>query len=327
MTAGLPFPIPPDRVLSSWRRALASFQPRRLWLGQLLLHRVEALVRVARRREVEPVRLALLRQLAEAAPLDQLRVDRDLLARWLQELSADGLIEPEGGRRLTERGRQALDSGAYTASVDERRVFTFLDEGDPIRPLLFAPLQGRAVALTPPPGWRFEPATLEESVRQSQEWKARHGFPTDVEAVLGSAASATDWRRVILDRPEQLLMVFVLSGDPAEKRRLGFAVRADDWVLQAESPALSLDEEDRDALPALGAEPSPEAWREAWRVWCQRRGLSDADACRIESLEDRVRVIAPRGLASTLGGDRNEAWLLAGAGRTRVAAPMEIVEG
>ncbi|HBI45424.1 MAG TPA: hypothetical protein DDY78_21610 [Planctomycetales bacterium] len=331
MTAGVPFPIPPDRVLSSWRRALTAFQPRRLWLGQLLLHRVEALVRIARRHEVEPVRLALLRQLAEATPLDQLRVDRDMLARWLHELSADGLIEPDGEGRLTERGRQALDSGAYTASVEERRVFTFLDEGDPSRPLLFAPFHGRAVALAPPPGWRFDAATLEECARRSKEWKTRHGFPTDVEAVLGPAApdtgAAPDWRRVILDRPEQLLMIFIRSDDAAQRRRLGFAVRADDWVLQTDAPALSLDEDDREALPALGAEPSPEAWREAWRVWCQRRGLSDADACRIEALADRVRVVAPRGLASTLGGDRNEAWLLAGAGRTRVAAPMEIVEG
>jgi hypothetical protein len=329
MTAGHPFPIPPDRVLSSWRRALAAFQPRRLWLGQFLLHRVEALVRVARRYEVEPIRLALLRQLAEAVPLDSLRVDRDVLTRLLQELSADGLIEPDGEGRLTERGRHSLNTGAYTASVEERRVFTFLDEGDPSRPLLFTPLQGRAVALAPPPGWRFDAATLEESVRRSQEWKMQHGFPTDVEAVLAptAPATATDWRRVILDRPEQLLMAFIVSSDAARPPRLGFAVRADDWVLQSDAPALSLDEDDREALPALGAEPSAEAWREAWRIWCQRRGLSDADACRIESLEDRVRVVAPRGLASTLGGDRNEAWLLAGAGRTRVAAPMEIVEG
>jgi len=82
---------------------------------------------------------------------------------------------------------------------------------------------------------------------------------------------------VILDRPEQILMVFIPSGDAAERRRLGFAVRADDWVLQTDAPALSLDEDDGDVLPALGAEPSPEMWREAWRVWCQRRGLSDAD--------------------------------------------------
>ena len=121
-------------------------------------------------------------------------------------------------------------------------------------------------------------------------------------------------------------MVFIPCADAAERRRLGFAVRPEDWALQTEAPALSLDEDDQDALAELGAEPSPEAWREAWRVWCQRRGLSDADACRVEALADRVRVAAPRRLISTLGADRNEAWLLAGRGRVRVAAPTEIVE-
>ncbi len=165
-------------------------------------------------------------------------------------------------------------------------------------------------------------------MRRPPEWKARHGFPAEVEAALGpDAAVGIDWRRVILDRPEQILAVFVPSAEAAGRRRLGFAVRADDWMLQADAPAVSVDEEDRETLPALGADPAPEAWREAWRVWCQRRGLSDADACRIEALEDRVRVAAPRGLISTLGGDRNEAWLLAGGGRVRVAAPVEIVEG
>jgi len=103
-------------------------------------------------------------------------VDREVLARWLHELSADGLIEAGGAGRLTERGRRVLDSGAYTAPVEERRAFTFLDEGDTNSPLFFVALQGRAVALAPPPGWRFEPATLEESVRQPPEWKTRHGF-------------------------------------------------------------------------------------------------------------------------------------------------------
>ena len=300
MTAGYLFPIPPDRVLSSWRRALIAYQPRRLWLGQLLLHRVEALVRIRRRCEVEPMQLALLRQLAEAAPLDQLRVDRDVLARWLHELAAEGLIEADATGRLTERGQRSLESGSYTATVEERRVFTFLDEGDPNRPLLFVPFQGRGVALIPPSGWRFDAATLEECTRRTVDWKARHSFPTDVEAVLEPAkpvtVTATDWRRVILDRPEQMLMVFVPSTDAVARGRLAFAVRPEDWALQTEAPAISLDEDEQGELPELGEEPSPEAWREAWRVWCQRRGLSDADACRLEPLADRVRVAAPRPL-------------------------------
>ena len=39
-----------------------------------------------------------------------------------------------------------------------------------------------------------------------------------------------------------------------------------------------------------------------------------------------IDVVAPRTLVARLGDNRNEAWLLAGTGRIRVAAPMEIVE-
>ncbi len=33
------------------------------------------------------------------------------------------------------------------------------------------------------------------------------------------------------------------------------------------------------------------------------------------------------GVAQRFGAEKNEAWLLAGAGRVSVAAPMEIMEG
>src|SRR5947209_5307134 len=109
MTAAVPFPLPPDRVLSAWRRELAAHQPRRLWLAHLLLHGVEALVRVAVPRSVDPLRAALLGRLAVGAPPDPLRLDREVLARWLRDLTADGLAEPDGdGWRLTDKGRRAL---------------------------------------------------------------------------------------------------------------------------------------------------------------------------------------------------------------------------
>jgi hypothetical protein len=137
-----------------------------------------------------------------------------------------------------------------------------------------------------------------------------------------------DWRRVILDRPEQILLVFVPSGE-AVPRWLGFAVRPEGWALQTAAPALALPvREGRvEALPALAEEPPPDAWREAWRGWCMGRSLSaaDAEACAVEAAQDRVRVTAPQGLAQRVGGNRNDAWLLAGAGRVRTAAPLEVV--
>ena len=90
MTASVPFPLPPGRVLSAWRRDLASFHPRFLRIHHFLLHRVECLVRVVSRRPLDSFRAGLLRQLDASAPLDRLLVDRELLGRWLRDLSRRG---------------------------------------------------------------------------------------------------------------------------------------------------------------------------------------------------------------------------------------------
>ena len=341
MTASAPFPLPPGRALSAWRQDLAPYQPRRLCLAHLLLHRVECLVRAGRRRPLDAFRAALLRQLAAAMPLENLRVDRELLGRWMRELTTEGLVQSADGWRLTERGWFALESDSYTVYVEERRVFTFLDGSESGRPPSYLALAGPTLDLAPPPGWRFDAVALEECVRRPEEWKTRHCFPTEVEAILAPRApsqpspdaggwqgrgTAGDWRRVILDRPEQILLVFVTDGAAASKRWLGFAVRPEDWVLQVQAPALTLGEGSEDLLPDLGGEPSPEAWRQAWGEWCQQRGLpaADADGCQVRAEEGRVLAVAPRSLISRLGGDRLDAWLLAGTGRTRVAAPLEI---
>ena len=213
-------------------------------------------------------------------------------------------------------------------STEERRVFTFVEGEDAGRPPLFAALHGPAAPLAPGAGWRFDASALETCIRRPDEWKTRHGFPTDVDALLApptpQSRTPADWRRLILDRPEQILLVFVKEEGP-DARRLGFAVRPEDWVLQTQAPALTLGTGAEELAPDAD-EPTPEAWREAWREWGRQRGLPDADVCRIESAEDRVRVFAPRTLTERLGGERTDAWLLAGTGRTRVAAPLEIVE-
>ncbi len=328
MTASVPFPLPPGRVLTAWQRDLASFHPRFLRLHHLLLHRVECLVRAVYRRPLDSFRAALLRQLDASAPLDRLLVDRELLGRLMRQLCADGLVETAGDWRLTERGRNALESHSYTAAVEERRVFTFAEGESPDRPPFFVALHAPAAPLAPGAGWRFDVSALETCIRRPEEWKTRHGFPTDVDALLAppapEARTPADWRRLILDRPEQILLVFVKEEGP-DAPQLGFAVRPEDWVLQTQAPALTLGA-GADELSPDPDEPTPEAWREAWREWCRQRGLPDADACRIEPAEDRVRAAAPRTLTGRLGGERTDAWLLAGTGRTRVAVPLEIVD-
>ncbi|HVS39307.1 MAG TPA: hypothetical protein VMS17_27365 [Gemmataceae bacterium] len=327
MTAAVPFPLPPGRVLSAWRRDLAAFRSGRLRLAHLLLHRVEALVRVARPRSLEPLQAALLAQLDAGAPLTPLHLDSALLQRWLRNLAADGLIDSaHGGWPLTDRGRGALAAQAYTINVEERRQFTFAEPENPRKDPRFLALRGPAMPLNPPPDWRFSAATLEACRAESVEWKRRHGFPLDVESVVaptGAGAELSQWRRIMVDRPEQIFLVIVAAAG-APPGWLGFAVRPESWTLQTTAPVLTLPAED-----GLIEEPSPEAWREAWRSWCIGRGVSaeKADTCRLEPLEDRLRVLAPPGGMERIASERNEAWLLAGEGRVRIAAPMEIVEG
>jgi hypothetical protein len=134
---------------------------------------------------------------------------------------------------------------------------------------------------------------------------------------------------VILDRPEHIVLVFVPAND-APPRQLGFAARPEGWALQLAAPALALPslEGQTEVLPELADEPAPEVWREAWRGWWMGRGLpaAEADACEVRVLEDRIRVAASKSVVARVGTERNDAWLLAGAGRVRVAAPLGIVE-
>ena len=191
MTAAVPFPLPPGRVLSTWRRELAAFRPGRLRLVHLLLHRVEALVRVTQPFALDPLRAALLAQLRR-----RLRRVRDpARLRPAPGRRSAGPLDGRAGRRrpgragrrrwrLTERGRGALDSGAYTAPAEERRAFLFAEGRRPRSSPRFVALHGAAVGLAPAPHWRFDVAALEACVRQTPEWKKRHGFPTDVDAVV-----------------------------------------------------------------------------------------------------------------------------------------------
>src|SRR5207302_1074454 len=72
--------------------------------------------------------------------------------------------------------------------------------------------------------WRFNVSVLRDCAEQSPEWKRRHGFPLEV---LGFGMPTGEaWEQVVIDRPEQLLVLLVLSGsDAGEEKLLGFAVQ------------------------------------------------------------------------------------------------------
>jgi hypothetical protein len=316
-----------------------------MWVRHLLLHRVEALAAVARPRALDPLRRALLRLLSathEVSP-EGLGIDRQVLGQMLRGLEREGLVRPDDGWALTDGGRHALENGASAGTAPERRTFYFLDRAALQMPPHWLPLAPSvAEPFVPGEGWHFDPAALEACVGQPAAWKARYGFPADVVGLLApgpAGGPAAEWRRVVLDRPEQLPAVLVetaAGGGAATPgpRLLGFATRAPGWVLERTAPVLELGEGWEEVFPDLAAGLPPEAWRQAWQEWCHPRGLppGEVEACALEPAGHLLRVRAPQRLVERLRAARSdavkqEAWLLAGRGPGRVAAQIDLVGG
>ena len=337
MTAAAPRTFPAPRTYHNWLRELSPSRPRRLWFSHLLVHRVEALVAVARPCRLEPLPLALLRRLfasgpsAPAAAPDPRHFDRQFAARLLRELADAGLLRRAADAwLLSDAGCQALHDGTHTARTRERRTFYFAET--PGQPPLFLPLtQTAGPAPDVPELWAFNLSVLAQAIRQPPDWKRRVSFPADVEAVVDEDAEG--WRRVIFDRAEHAPLLFVEAAADGGSALLGLLVRPDNWTLQREPPALALAEGWQSLLPEFAESFSPEAWRGAWLAWCQSRQppLADADACRVESADCKVHVRAPKALLERLKAARSEVlrgetWLTLGTGRTRAAACVELRE-
>jgi hypothetical protein len=347
MTGPSALAFPGSRALAGWWQQLAPHRPRALWVAHLVLHRVEAPVRVHRPYRPDAFALHLLRTLgflerAAAGPagatlalLDQhLRLGPQVVHRLFDDLRREGLAAGAGGEyRLTASGRQALDEGEIQATRQERHSFYFLGGS----PAAFLPL--RRPETTPwvaGPDWGFDVEHLLRCLGQTPEWKRRHGFPEDVlDLVRGEPAEpgeAAAWRRVVLDYPERLPAALVLvPGEGDADRLLGFTARTDSWSLQTGAPALALDDW-QEVLPQLAEEPAPPQWAQAWRAWCQPRSLPEAqtEACTLERQGNLLRVHAPPRLLDRLHGSRSdavkgEAWILAGDGPVRKAALLEVV--
>jgi hypothetical protein len=351
MSAASAHSWPGSRVLLGWWRELAGRQPQQLGVGRLLFHHVEALVRVSRRRTLDRWQQALLRLCSTRIPcgdligaLTDLQIEPQLLGRFVRELTASGFLHLNGSGlwQITPVGRQALATGTLSLTAEERRTFAFVDNSSLGRQPHFLPLSG---GRQPPEsstsqgadaprseGCSFEVACLEACLRQAPEWKARYRFPTDVEARLTPRAREpveTNWRRVIVDAVQSRLLVFVRTASATGKPLLlGFTVPPQGGTLEPE-PLLALTEGWQEALPDLNAEPSLELWRQAWQEWSRPRSLPPVEvaACRLERADYRLIVHAPPRLIDRLRAARSdaikqEAWLLAGEGRTRLAAQL-----
>jgi hypothetical protein len=339
MTAAPTLVLPGSRVLHGWWRDLSGMRPRRLWFAHLLLHRLEVLVS----RQVhaplaslsQSLRKFLARQVSPCRTsqvASELHLGTDLLAELLSELVQRGLVRraPEGPEDAWEVVRPAVDSLAENAppTQKERRSFFFTDGA----PAIYLPLAPSATTpIAPPDGWRFDLSVLQACIQQSPEWKSRYGFPRDVLQMIPLPANATedDWRGVALERAEQVVLLLV---EPEESGAiLGFPVRIDGWQLNRE-PVLSL-RSGREVLSPILEEVGLESWKQAWQAWCQQRNVSagEVEACKLELADYRLRVHATGRLIDRLRAARSdalkgEAWLLAGTGRVRAAALIDLGE-
>jgi hypothetical protein len=345
-------PVPPlifpgGRTLAGWWKVLAPLQPQAVSVGHLLLHRVEALARVPQAHRLDVLPFFALKALAQTPgePLERvdnrLHLGRALLRQVVAQLEAEQLVAPcEGGAwSLTGEGQKALVQGDYQREVNERRVFDFAEPQRPDGPPVFLRLQ-RDLVFEPwfaVGDWHFDARVLEEVARRPDAWKERHGFPTDVREILlpqTNAVEAPPWQRILLDRPAHLIAVLILvpAADGHEQLQ-AFAVRRDGWELDSREPVFTLP--DGKALVAdFVTEPTADDWRQAWRAWCQPRSLpaAEVEACALEPSGWRLRVLANSRLIDRLRSARSdalkgEAWVLAGTGRLRPAARLELVEG
>jgi hypothetical protein len=339
MTAAAPRTFPVPRTYQTWLRDLTPVHPRRLWFSHLLVHRIEALVTVARSYQLESLSQALLRRLftssavtARVASLEDLHFDRQFAVPLLREFAAVGLLRAaDDGWTLTDAGQQALQNGGYTRRAEERRVFYFVD--NPGATPQYVPLTQTAGPVADiGDSWQFAPAVLHECLQRLPQWKQHVGFPVEVEAVVVEPRDA--WRQVILDRAEHAPLLFVqLGGGDGDSSLIGYLVRCDNWTLQREPPALMLGGGWQEVLPDFADGLSLEAWREAWLAWCQSRQLPapEALACQVEYADCKIHVKAMKVFVERLKATRNEVlrgetWLTLGTGRTRAAACVEIRE-
>jgi hypothetical protein len=349
MTAASAPSWPGGRVLLGWWRELAGRHPQQLHISRLLLHRVEALIRVRRSSPLDRWQRALLHLAHTRLPchgellssFSDLQIDLPFLSQLVRELTDTGLLHRNGSGtwQMTPAGRDALKTGALSVAAEERRCFVFVDHSSLGRPPHILPLKlgpARFSGPTPPEaaGCSFAVASLEVCIQQTPEWKARYRFPMDVEAVVlprPDDPAAANRHRVILDTVEVRPLVFIRSA-PATGAplTLGFAVKTEGWTLEPD-PVLTLGDGCEDALPELTTEPTPEMWRQAWQAWTHPRSLPspDVEACRLERVDHRLIVHSPPRLIERLRAARSdavkqEAWLLAGVGGTRTAAQIEL---
>jgi hypothetical protein len=296
----------------------------------MLIHRVEALVEVNDDSSRHAFDRSLLQQIVLLRPetLDDLHsrlaLPRPVLQERLQAFLMEGWL---AGLEVTPSGLAWLAQADLPRTRMERRCFAFMETGEQSR-FVSLPAEASQPLTTPPARWHFELASLEAAVAQSEAWKARHGWPTDIKRFLRPPAQPTemDSPRIVLDRAEQAFLVWV-EGEPGSAIQ-AYRTQPDTWELDRSPVATLPDATWFDEVAPVTADH----WRESWREWGRARSLPTAEmeACQLEAVGHQLRVLAPEALIERLRKGRSEslegtAWVLTHRGRIRPAACLQLL--
>jgi hypothetical protein len=331
--------LPSSRELADLWPHFHPWQPHALWLGQLLLHRVEAPVIVQEKVPLDPLALLLLatvpaqREVSWSELRSSLGVPEGMLRTLLAVLTRQGCVGESNPQhwRLTEMGARSRDSKEVIVPKRQRRTFHFCDGTQNGLPAFVRWHSGALQVLVPAPKthWHFSPAALRQCLQATDSWKTAHHFPAEVsgfdswEETNGAAVSDSD--RVILHHVIRLPLA-VVSG----RHCLGFVLSLPSWHLQPAPPLFhvgSLNE----AAGFIGADLSPPVmshWAEAWDLVRRPLGLPQGEVLQYEATEQGPRVVIRLPTASVRKKPlpTGDTWLLAGNGPFRCAARVEFRE-
>jgi hypothetical protein len=289
---------------------------------------VEALVAVEEVEGIDPMPLFVLRSFEFARPADVehlddiLHIGRQVMRQLLNGMAANGLVasDSEPTYRLTESGRNTLQTGHVIRRIPARRIFRFLHPAmnfvavhDPKGNLLSDLSPDRA-----PSPWEFSPDVLRRAIVQSADWKRRHGFPANVADVLTEPLSSEDThstnpevgvsvvspgssqgqealQHLIVDKAQVVTCALVMRrGDTDSVELSGHPVSVNGNLVRGNGqPLISLRDpgEVREAFPVLLRLPSTEEVVDGWLTLAARLMLPEAEQAEVKFENDVLVVV------------------------------------
>jgi hypothetical protein len=350
MTAAPALAFPASKALAGWWRHLAPYKPSSIWIAHLVLHRVEAPVIAQQPSPVDSLGLFVLKAVAvtpgatASTIAELLDLPAGFVRQVLNNLAADHLVyeNPDSSWAATASGAEAIEHGIYTRAEFQRRPFYFVETEQAAPPQYLHLLNHPAMTdWHAHDAWRFDVNVLHNCLAEPVQWKTQRRFPDDVLRVAALVCAETsrpaaraDWQSIILDQPRHLLALLMTVGQHSNAQELlGFAIQQESLALKHDTPAFQLSAPWQQVFPALAQDPSLDQWRQAWHDWCRPRGLllPEGENCPLERRGFKLRATLSNHLISKLRDIHSEVlhgdtWLLAGSGRTRAAATVQIVE-